>query len=173
MGFPIVCCLIQGSPPHTRGIRGQLSVSPSQLGFTPAYAGNTSPHGCMTPPQRVHPRIRGEYPSDDTPRQGLLGSPPHTRGIRSECRQCRRGKRFTPAYAGNTNVSSLILIVSWVHPRIRGEYPRGSRGAEMPLGSPPHTRGIRSWEQDFATFEGFTPAYAGNTSILSTQPSVP
>ena len=33
----------RGSPPHTRGIRLFRAYRSSRAGFTPAYAGNTSP----------------------------------------------------------------------------------------------------------------------------------
>ena len=51
--------------------------------------------------------------------------------------------RFTPAYAGNTHGDVLLHALLKVHPRIRGEYFPTLDALSVPLGSPPHTRGIR------------------------------
>ena len=73
--------------------------------------------------------------------------------------------RFTPAYAGNTQADWPAAVPSWVHPRIRGEYPDAGRSLGSSLGSPPHTRGIQKTDQEIQTKVRFTPAYAGNTGI--------
>ena len=50
-----------GSPPHTRGILFVMRHADAVLGFTPAYAGNTSKRSDRAVSIWVHPRIRGEY----------------------------------------------------------------------------------------------------------------
>ena len=126
-----------GSPPHTRGILCLNHVNWNVLGFTPAYAGNTT----------------------------TKGSPPHTRGIPRFIDCVESVCRFTPAYAGNTDEHSNARTIKGVHPRIRGEYFIEVILAFLYLGSPPHTRGIREILTKTALQGGFTPAYAGNTAF--------
>ena len=72
-------------------------------------------------------------------------------------------RRFTPAYAGNTDLGAAVPAFVQVHPRIRGEYPAFFRIILACLGSPPHTRGILYLRSLEPLGDGFTPAYAGNT----------
>ena len=51
----------RGSPPLTRGIRGEGFLRIHSGGFTPAHAGNTSQCSTQAMKYRVHPRSRGEY----------------------------------------------------------------------------------------------------------------
>ena len=97
-----------GSPPHTRGIPCDRSHNSVNLGFTPAYAGNTLvrlPAPVLT---EVHPRIRGEYSQSQRVLIPGLGSPPHTRGIPDVSDTHAITARFTPAYAGNTNAVGQV-----------------------------------------------------------------
>ena len=52
----------------------------------------------------LSPRIRGEYAEKVDYPKLLSGSPPLTRGIPGEGVLAEQGGRFTPAYAGNTDV---------------------------------------------------------------------
>ena len=152
-----------GSPPHTRGILCLNHVNWNVLGFTPAYAGNTPRPIAPRGTGRVHPRIRGEYCLSDHLSRHLHGSPPHTRGIPRSRVGLDCINRFTPAYAGNTMKILGHLLISGVHPRIRGEYPSSGTALLAAWGSPPHTRGIHSGTSAQAGCLRFTPAYAGNT----------
>ena len=152
-----------GSPPHTRGIPVDVLRLRDLEGFTPAYAGNTILTIRRRRCGRVHPRIRGEYLSDDTPRQGLSGSPPHTRGIPNGMTSFIFFHRFTPAYAGNTVGLKIGKALAEVHPRIRGEYSFRPASVQGCIGSPPHTRGIPLPRGKKTAQARFTPAYAGNT----------
>ena len=58
----------------------------------------------------------------------------------------------------------MRLFCIWVHPRIRGEYRDSAVITAEQKGSPPHTRGIRPGFVAYCRENGFTPAYAGNTS---------
>ena len=73
-----------------------------EVGFTPAYAGNTVVIAYKCFFNQVHPRIRGEYSEQYIPLKDIPGSPPHTRGIRGSEKVIPHCLRFTPAYAGNT-----------------------------------------------------------------------
>ena len=113
--------------------------------------------------RKVHPRIRGEYILADMMRIWIKGSPPHTRGIQINILECRKIRRFTPAYAGNTQRCNKRQERPWVHPRIRGEYRSVTFTAPALIGSPPHTRGIPGKPKTDTNQHRFTPAYAGNT----------
>ena len=73
---------------------------------------------------------------------------------------------FTPAYAGNTLSRQGGFNPDEVHPRIRGEYFLFPGFESFYVGSPPHTRGILMEKMSPEIRQGFTPAYAGNTSGL-------
>ena len=91
----------------------------------------------------VHPRLRGELPEVDPPKEGRYGSSPLTRGTR--CLEVRHVKsaRFIPAYAGN---SSLRL-----------------KEVSLRCGSSPLTRGTPKARAQYRWFCRFIPAYAGNS----------
>ena len=93
------------------------------------------------------------------------GSPPHTRGIQIDEATCEHRFRFTPAYAGNTSPDAPKPARRKVHPRIRGEYRLTEDTVMTGIGSPPHTRGIPEIERVETAMRGFTPAYAGNTTV--------
>ena len=73
---------LEGSSPHTRGALRRRRPSSGPGRIIPAYAGSTPAPTSHFPPNRDHPRIRGEH--DPLPRPARLG-----RGI-------------IPAYAGST-----------------------------------------------------------------------
>ena len=102
-----------------------MKFDKADIGFTPAYAGNTATRRIPFTFRKVHPRIRGEYLSIFVKNCLNMGSPPHTRGIRVLLGARPAGNRFTPAYAGNTLTSDQTSPSYQVHPRIRGEYCRG------------------------------------------------
>ena len=153
-----------GSPPHTRGIPGHPLLSCWHPGLTPAYAGNTCVSHVVKLPVRAHPRIRGEYLCPSAVLFADMGSPPHTRGIRSFSASSSVSVGLTPAYAGNTQCFQEMRFCGWAHPRIRGEYRIYLCFSVYGRGSPPHTRGIPTYIVDFSTCERLTPAYAGNTT---------
>ena len=130
-----------GSSPHTRGTPESERNQHLLPRFIPAYAGNASApqqRGC---PGSVHPRIRGErYPLPSTKRL-KFGSSPHTRGTPISVECWPKSVRFIPAYAGNAGRSADVCERLAVHPRIRGERPVETGGADVAVGSSPHTRG--------------------------------
>ena len=172
-----------GSPPHARGRRRCLSRRPRRARITPACAGKTHLRSTKTHAHTDHPRMRGE----DSPRRRSTstasGSPPHARGRRRGSAPTRLGLRITPACAGKT-VCTAVIIFSFPdhprmrgedvstplpaeddgdHPRMRGEDPRPDPTRYKYYGSPPHARGRlvllvaeerRGW---------ITPACAGKT----------
>ena len=73
--------------------------------------------------------------------------------------------RFTPAHAGNTPDCRGRHLRIEVHPRSRGEYRISVAACFQSSGSPPLTRGIRSFSNPLFQVARFTPAHAGNTSV--------
>ena len=94
----------------------------------------------------------------------LLGSPPHTRGILWFITNYFVQFGITPAYAGNTRYTDVIVVAVEDHPRIRGEYGLKKKRKGVLWGSPPHTRGILYTLFFYKILLWITPAYAGNTS---------
>ena len=72
----------------------------------------------------------------------VMGSPPHTRGIRHGGSPLSFMTGITPAHAGNTLPHSVTIVPAPDHPRTRGEYGQRTCGQPADRGSPPHTRGI-------------------------------
>ena len=93
-----------GSPPHTRGIPVVRQAVNVAHGITPAHAGNTCSRLETLATLGDHPRTRGEYHFAQLCHGLILGSPPHTRGIRVGL--CFTGDEvgITPAHAGNTGL---------------------------------------------------------------------
>ena len=142
-------------------------MNPYIQGFTPAHAGNTFPAVKQLFCHQVHPRSRGEYGCCSGVKRYLLGSPPLTRGIRTETKPVHGILRFTPAHAGNTCYLRKRRIVRKVHPRSRGEYGEMKANDTNRRGSPPLTRGILLAFALTASSLRFTPAHAGNTYYAS------
>ena len=95
------------------------------------------------------------------------GSPPHTRGTRFNASSISVNVGITPAYAGNTALPASLCDVCRDHPRIRGEHQNNDFLLSPLLGSPPHTRGTPGLEICPQVLWRITPAYAGNTSLIS------
>ena len=157
--------LISGSSPLTRGILLHAVEISRSCRFTPAHAGNTESVPAMFLQAQVHPRSRGEY-------FGLIdfiligsGSPPLTRGIPVQKKGEIMRDRFTPAHAGNTPDCRGRHLRIEVHPRSRGEYRISVAACFQSSGSPPLTRGIRSFSNPLFQVARFTPAHPGNTSV--------
>ena len=93
------------------------------------------------------------------------GSPPLTRGIPVQKKGEIMRDRFTPAHAGNTPDCRGRHLRIEVHPRSRGEYRISVAACFQSSGSPPLTRGIRSFSNPLFQVARFTPAHAGNTSV--------
>ena len=71
--------------------------------------------------------------------------------------------RITPAYAGNTKRTVIILLQNWDHPRLRGEHFANHGYNTQGQGSPPPTRGTLYSLKFKLKSSRITPAYAGNT----------
>ena len=135
--------------------------------ITPAYAGNTTLVLHKRALQEDHPRLRGEYFESLEKCLNAVGSPPPTRGILKFNAPLLFCTGITPAYAGNTYHNVHQYGRSRDHPRLRGEYNSYVFVVTQPPGSPPPTRGIPHLQTcEFQPYR-ITPAYAGNTVLIS------
>ena len=95
------------------------------------------------------------------------GPPPPMRGkgyLRRQ-QECRGG--ITPAYAGKSLNSTLILFMIKDHPRLCGEKMACTRSACLITGSPPPMRGKVEKASRCVQRHRITPAYAGKSfSVL-------
>ena len=110
-----------------------------------------------------HPRLRGEHTYQTAHFLRTMGSPPPTRGTQEDYIAFTKSARITPAYAGNTPISSKKISLGWDHPRLRGEHFQRVQKIINRLGSPPPTRGTLLSPPPRQIPNRITPAYAGNT----------
>ena len=95
----------------------------------------------------VHPRARGEHPSDERLTRWGIGSSPRSRGTYFLGYRHRVRHRFIPALAGNMSARTALATAKPVHPRARGEHAQP--------------------EWDDASGKRFIPALAGNILLLT------
>ena len=111
-----------GSPPHTWGILFLGSYSVSDARITPTYMGNTTDYMKEYMMHEDHPHIHGEYVRPSNLLTTVLGSPPHTWGIRLGIPFYILVPRITPTYMGNTESRFHHSIIKQDHPHIHGEH---------------------------------------------------
>ncbi len=133
--------------------------------ITPAYAGHTCVSRRRAAGKWDHPRLRGAYIACLKRSVCRQGSPPLTRGIPFDQVSIMEQYRITPAYAGHTRSRRASSPRSRDHPRLRGAYERQETKRKRRRGSPPLTRGIRSYDSETGTASRITPAYAGHTEV--------
>ena len=111
-----------GSSPLARGTPKSHGVLVGFQGLIPARAGNTVSVGAVNTLSRAHPRSRGEHGAYGAVNLLLLGSSPLARGTRDEVTESGHPFGLIPARAGNTHSDTSFLLLSWAHPRSRGEH---------------------------------------------------
>ena len=94
---------------------------------------------------------------------GVSGSSPHTRGLRSQLLMSYRQTRIIPAHAGFTVAIVTKPIFGKDHPRTRGVYIESVFDLLLPVGSSPHTRGLRPGGAQALVRRRIIPAHAGFT----------
>ena len=90
--------------------------------FIPAYAGNTCASLKFQGLIPVHPRVCGEHRLIAHMERCHGGSSPRMRGTLRNGERMRHGRRFIPAYAGNTLAAGATACETAVHPRVCGEH---------------------------------------------------
>ena len=155
----------RGSSPRGRGTRKMTLFSTGRSRFIPAWAGNTVLGIVNAIPISVHPRVGGEHPWVSTLRALPTGSSPRGRGTQFRNAFLDGGRRFIPAWAGNTASESSEFSSDSVHPRVGGEHTTGVGAARRCAGSSPRGRGTRQRVTDKEQNLRFIPAWAGNTKM--------
>ena len=135
-------CRRCGSSPHARGLRRRPPHRGRQDGIIPARAGFTRNDIYERFGKPDHPRTRGVYVAYFQSEGGVWGSSPHARGLRGAEVHPWAPIRIIPARAGFTRPRFQASGSTEDHPRTRGVYPGGDRGAEFAAGSSPHARGL-------------------------------
>ena len=105
-------------------MRGKVSVKLDTLataGITPAYAGKSLERVPHTPSCQDHPRLCGEKCRHRWRKGSSTGSPPPMRGKAAADTYHPHYHGITPAYAGKSLNSTLILFMIKDHPRLCGE----------------------------------------------------
>ena len=110
-----------GSPPPMRGEAISGAPCIMAIRITPAYAGRSWSARLMNCFFEDHPRLCGEKDKCDSPLSGWLGSPPPMRGEDNMLTKKERAERITPAYAGRSLCSVLVVLQAEDHPRLCGE----------------------------------------------------
>jgi len=96
-------------PVHPRVCGEHAKLAADRLAnkrFIPAYAGNTAIPCVRICAMSVHPRVCGEHTLGPNSKPCLRGSSPRMRGTLLAGLHLRGGRRFIPAYAGNTICST-------------------------------------------------------------------
>ena len=149
--------------PRARGEHGILrGCAGVEQRFIPAHAGNIAQDLAGPVFLTVHPRARGEHSTSTSSQIQYYGSSPRTRGTYDDDLSEKYTTRFIPAHAGNIEILALMVRLSTVHPRARGEHVGSSGVAPLRGGSSPRTRGTFLSAFMLITSARFIPAHAGN-----------
>ena len=150
--------------PRSRGEHTMMALIGLEAdGSSPLARGTRSPCPRRTGRSTVHPRSRGEHYPVSGGGFSAVGSSPLARGTHPHRRDHRRGRRFIPARAGNTEAFARVKGNKPVHPRSRGEHTMSGRKALRFCGSSPLARGTPIDSPSALEYRRFIPARAGNT----------
>ena len=155
-----------------RGKREHCKRQQLRCRITPAGAGKT---GSNVEGQRFyqdHPRRCGENQRRLAVYCDSTGSPPQVRGKPIYRNGVYTYFRITPAGAGKTQITLLILSSKQDHPRRCGENSALSAVLSAVAGSPPQVRGkLDSLSRNHVQTR-ITPAGAGKTSAITQLPRI-
>ena len=131
------------------------------IGITPAHAGKSNYIKAIRRQRKDHPRPCGEKKVVAYPSTMYCGSPPPMRGKGAQLVASSIRPRITPAHAGKSCWTKLIMNTYGDHPRPCGEKPKALRSVRMRSGSPPPMRGKAVNPLIAILAPGITPAHAG------------
>ena len=109
---PITCVpkYALGSPPRVRGKVCWRERHRPVPGITPACAGKSGRTSGLTRPARDHPRACGEKSTSTSMMNCGWGSPPRVRGKDGNQSTGQHRGRITPAYAGKSFFSCVVVL---------------------------------------------------------------
>ncbi len=120
------------------------------------------PHPGLTPISD-HPRACGEQLDITRAYRPLSGSPPRVRGTDYANARESKGRRITPACAGNRHQHLRHHDPAEDHPRVCGEQEETTLAYGSREGSPPRVRGTAAGTKGIPQSRRITPACAGNS----------
>ena len=104
----------------------------------------------------------------------MCGSSPRGRGTLVDLIVAHIGRRFIPAWAGNTPGATAPRWRATVHPRVGGEHELRNLSVRLGYGSSPRGRGTRPRGAGVGLPRRFIPAWAGNTpTLFPSHPKIP
>ncbi len=106
----------------------------------------------------------GEHACVQASTWSSCGSSPRGRGTRRAERLRHSGRRFIPAWAGNTRAGPTRSGRCPVHPRVGGEHIKIEQMGVQSYGSSPRGRGTHLARYRGKSVRRFIPAWAGNTN---------
>ena len=109
-----------GSPPRVRERHFFIETVPKWFRITPACAGKTQITSWSGDFGEDHPRVCGKDASKLGKRSYKMGSPPRVRERLPRMPKLTLRARITPACAGKTSKSKVILALGKDHPRVCG-----------------------------------------------------
>ena len=151
-----------GSSPRGRGTARRIQRTRRHPRFIPAWAGNRHGRGLQRLAPAVHPRVGGEQWLQPAHQPSHPGSSPRGRGTGRRWQDARSGRRFIPAWAGNSRERMSYFFLYPVHPRVGGEQRRRELRLRTLGGSSPRGRGTGHAASSCACVQRFIPAWAGN-----------
>ena len=150
-----------------RGKGKPMCLGLLDLRITPAYAGKSRRTSFQAAVLADHPRLCGEKFDQLFNIMRTIGSPPPMRGKAWQADSRNAGNRITPAYAGKSFPSSVMMLVLWDHPRLCGEKFTYTFRISKVSGSPPPMRGKACGGSGGGAYSRITPAYAGKRSRVT------
>ncbi|CAI2536528.1 Domain of uncharacterised function (DUF2825) [Serratia ficaria] len=152
-----------GLSPLARGTRVLGVFDPLPIRFIPAGAGNTISIHQAAFGRSVYPRWRGEHALHMEASLKQCGLSPLARGTQEHGLALDECRRFIPAGAGNTVLSSTAGRNKAVYPRWGGEHPARITTLSGLRGLSPLARGTLLLRELLRLRCRFIPAGAGNT----------
>ena len=118
------CCCKFGSSPNAWGTGVSERIAQFGFRFIPECVGNSAIQSVVKAHLPVHPRMRGEQPSEPILVIWPTGSSPNAWGTAHRDSPVRKIHRFIPECVGNSSGKRQRAAIQSVHPRMRGEQAR-------------------------------------------------
>jgi len=152
-----------GPSPRARGSPVVGQEVDNRPGSIPACAGQSPRAHLREDRARVHPRVRGAVRSPSVIARIRAGPSPRARGSPYVALAGSKDSGSIPACAGQSHLSARRLVVSWVHPRVRGAVVTGLVSPVASVGPSPRARGSLRQELGANAQGGSIPACAGQS----------
>ena len=154
--------VVEGIPPHVRGLLAEEAVRSVFSRNTPAVRGLPMLHRPAVI-SAEYPRMCGVYSALDDRCRSHTGITPHVRGLQHWHHAPAGQGGNTPAGAGFTAEGVVVHFSDQEYPRRCGVYTLNNYRRALYRGIPPHLRGLRRGTNRGRAGRGNTPAGAGFT----------